>query len=94
MPIYEYEHVGTVGEGCSPHFQTFQAMSEAHLEVCPTCQAPVRRLISQVGFSMNSGKVNYDKAATRGFATYRKAEAGKYEKIAGEGPSMIDRDQV
>ncbi|MDD3695597.1 MAG: zinc ribbon domain-containing protein [Lentisphaeria bacterium] len=40
MPTYDY-----LCDTCGHHFEHFQSMNEAKLEVCPRCQASVRRLI-------------------------------------------------
>lgn len=89
MPIYEYEPTDHECQICPGRFEALQAASEEALTHCPTCGLPVRRVVSNVQFSTRTDKVDYDKAARKGFTTYRKAESGTYEKIAGEGADIL-----
>ncbi len=41
MALYEYE-CGS----CGRRFERIQKFSDAHVEICPTCGGPVKRLIS------------------------------------------------
>lgn len=93
MPIYEYEPCEGNCTVCGGRFEIVATMSEPDLTECPTCYRAVRKVVSQAAFALDT-KVNYDKAAQKGFATYRKAGKGQYEKIAGQGPSQIDGDTV
>lgn len=92
MPIYEYEGIERDCGLCPGRFECIQRMSEDALSTCPTCGQAVRRVVSQAAFSME-GKLNYDSAATKGFTTYKKAGGGMYEKVAGEGPATLDKNQ-
>lgn len=70
-----------------------QSASEKPLKYCPVCGLSVRRVVSQVSFTMHAG-VDEGKAANKGFTTYRKAESGVYERTAGDGPEIISKDSV
>lgn len=41
MPLYEYEC-----ESCGKRFERIQKFSDAHVDACPTCGGPVKRLFS------------------------------------------------
>jgi Holliday junction resolvase len=45
-------------------------------------------VISQVTFKV-AGTAPDDKAARKGFTTFRKAEKGVWEKVGGEGPDIL-----
>ena len=90
MPIYEYEALEPGCELCATRFEWIQKMSEPALKACPKCGRPVKRVISQAAFAMDT-KINYDKAANQGFTTYKKSGQGQYERVAGTGgPAEID----
>lgn len=92
MPIYEYEPKDDREcLICSGRVGVLQSIDEPSLEYCPTCGLEVIRVIGQVQIKIDKS-VDFDKAATRGFTTYRKAQSGTWEKIAGEGDSLIQRD--
>jgi len=92
MPIYEYEPTEHDCLMCDGRIQVLQALDDPALAYCPTCGLPVKRVISKVSIARHSGKVDYDKAARRGFTTFRRAEQGKWERIAGEGVDAIVGD--
>ena len=48
----------------------------------------VRRLISKASIKVSSGKL-HTRADKQGFTTFKKAEAGVWEKTGGEGPDYI-----
>lgn len=51
MPIYEY-----ACEHCGHRLEAFQKLSDAPLEVCPTCGRPqLKKLISAAGFRLSGG---------------------------------------
>lgn len=47
MPLYEYEC-----EGCQKVHEISQKITEAPLTACPTCNGPVRKLISLSAFAL------------------------------------------
>jgi putative FmdB family regulatory protein len=50
MPVYEYEC-----DKCEKVFEVQQRMSDAPLEKCPECDAPVRKLVSMSSFQLKGG---------------------------------------
>ncbi len=88
MPLYEYEPVDRECLMCPGRVQVLQALDDEALEYCPYCGLSVRRVISAPNVQV-SRRVDPDKAARKGFSTFRKAGKGRWEKIAGpdtEGP--------
>ncbi len=70
-----------------------QRLSDAAIDSCPECGAPMRRLISPpnlVGSSASDLKPS--KIEQAGFTQYRKIGKGVYEKSAGKGPGIISAD--
>lgn len=88
MPVYEYEHLYDESDMCDVRFAVVQSVDEAALEYCPFCGLEVKRVVSQVSI-VRSFNFDADKAAKRGFTTFRKTEAGMWEKVAGVGTDMI-----
>lgn len=90
MPIYEYEPEDRECFLCDGRVEVIQSVHEEPLKICPTCGLEVRRVISRPAFKIDNA-VSADKAAERGFTTYKKVGQGQYERIAGEGgPSQFD----
>jgi putative FmdB family regulatory protein len=81
MAIYEYQakDADKSCEYCSKDFEYIQKMTDAPLQACPKCGAPVIKLISahSVGAS-RSGLDHRAKAA--GFHKLQKVSKGEYEK--------------
>jgi len=50
MPVYEYEC-----DKCEKVFEVQQRISDAPLEKCPECKAPVRKLVSMSSFQLKGG---------------------------------------
>jgi len=97
MPFYEYALAHESDGGCPyclPGFTILQKLSDAPLNGCPECAAPVRRIISSP--SVISGKSHMLKESSiekAGFTQYRKIGKGVYEKTAGKkGPNIIKND--
>lgn len=88
MPIYEYEPDGHDCLICSGRTEVIQKIDDEPLKYCPTCGLEVRRVISRATFKMDRS-VPVDKAADRGFTTFKRVEKGKWEKVGGHGPDMI-----
>lgn len=88
MPIYEYEPVDRECFICNGRVEFMQNVSEGPLEYCPTCGLEVRRIVSRASIQIRPGS-DPDKAAKRGFTTFKRVEKGKWERIGGEGPDMI-----
>ncbi len=92
MPIYEYEPVGRQCLMCEGRIEILQSASEDALALCPWCGLEVKRVISRAEISMRSAKTDFDKAAKRGFTTFRRSESGVWERIAGDGADVIKRE--
>ena len=84
MPIYEYEPEDRDCLMCDGRVDVIQGLDEEHLKYCPSCGLEVRRVISRASFSMRMGP-NSQKAADRGFTTWKRSGAGVWEKLAGAG---------
>lgn len=88
MPIYEYEPDDRECLICNGRTEAMQGINDEPLKYCQTCGLEVKRVVSQASFQLRKG-VEPDKAADRGFTTYKRAEKGKWEKVGGHGPDMI-----
>ena len=94
MPIYEYEPDDRTCYMCDGRVEVLQSVDEAPLEYCPTCGLEVRRVVSSAAFKMAKG-VTADKAASRGFTTWRKSDKGVWERVAGDGgPVQIESPET
>lgn len=99
MPLYVYEVI-TSDDSPGEQFEVFQSMSEPPLTSHPETGQPVRRVLCApaIGGKWSDGAMNRsvadDKKLDRlGFTKYVKAGDGVYEKRAGKGPDVINRDQ-
>src|SRR5262245_12207656 len=100
MPLYDYEIVNPDGSS-GEQVEAFQIMAEEPLTKHPQTGQPVRRVLCAhaIGGKWSDGamsrSVSDDKKLDRlGFTKYVKAGDGVYEKRAGKGPDIINRDQV
>lgn len=50
MPVYEYECLD-----CHKITEIWQGLAEAQLTTCPTCQGPVKKIISMSSFALKGG---------------------------------------
>lgn len=89
MPIYEYEPVDHECLICNGRFEALQSVQDSPYEYCPTCGMPVIRVISRLAAKTEERQTLHDRAAKKGLTTFRRAEKGKWEKIAGDGVDMI-----
>lgn len=92
MPIYEYELTEDECLMCPGRFAVLQEASEPHLKFCPHCGLPARRVISGANVVL-AANASPEAAAKLGFSTYRKAQTGIYEKVAGPGVDVIASDE-
>jgi predicted nucleic acid-binding Zn ribbon protein len=99
MPIYEYVVIREDGSEGEP-FEIIQGINDAPLTVHPETGAPVRRIISRMappkvlgGTSQSKPDLSNSNLERLGFTKYQKTRTGKYEKVAGEGPSQIQRQE-
>ena len=98
MPTYVYEYVAENGES-GEQFEIFQRMSEDPLTEHPETGQPIRRVITapNIGGRWSDSAVerrvgDNKKLGELGFTKYEKAGDGIYEKTAGKGPNLINRD--
>ena len=98
MPLYEYAVIRPDGS----HGQTFeilQRIGETSLTKHPETGEPVERIISTINGPMPpgdriKGDISNKHLEKQGFTKYQKTSTGKYEKILGDGPDLIRRDDV
>lgn len=89
MPIYEYEPLERECFICDGHIQVIQDIQDEPLHLCPSCGLEVKKIVSRAAFTMR-GAVDTEKAARRGFTTWKKASTpGVWEKVAGPGVDVI-----
>jgi predicted nucleic acid-binding Zn ribbon protein len=95
MPLYEYVVINEDGSH-GEVFEVLQRIGESPLEKHPESGMPVERLISAASVPRPSGTMIKGDISNRnleklGFTKYQKTETGKYEKVLGDGPNMINR---
>jgi len=88
VPVYEYEPTEHDCLMCTGRIEVLQGIDEAPIPFCPHCGLPVKRVISRASFSIRSG-LTFQKAADKGFTSFRRVGKGQWEKIAGEGVDAI-----
>jgi putative FmdB family regulatory protein len=88
VPIYEYEPDDRECFICNGRVEAIQNINDEPLKYCPTCGLEVRKVISKATFKIGL-QSSPEKAAEKGFTTYKRAEKGKWEKVGGHGPDMI-----
>lgn len=97
MPLYVYAILDEAGAEIDT-FEILQAMSDEPLTHHPETGRRVRRLIGVPNaprkWTDSQGRSNLSSANLErlGFAQYKKAGDGKYEKTAGGGPDVISGD--
>ena len=98
MPLYEYAVIHADGSH-SDVFEVLQRIGEPALTSHPETGEPVERLISAASVPRPMGAPIKGDISNRnleklGFTKYQKSSTGKYEKVLGDGPSLIKRDDV
>jgi predicted nucleic acid-binding Zn ribbon protein len=100
MPLYIYEVI-TGDDSPGEQFEAFQSMAEPPLTKHPHTGQPVRRVLCAPAIggkwsdsAMNRSVADDKKLDRLGFTKYVKAGDGVYEKRAGKGPDVINRDQA
>jgi putative FmdB family regulatory protein len=88
VPIYEYELAEGECQMCPGRFEVLQAIDEAPLKFCPGCGLACRRIVSNVSIKIKK-TVDPEKAAQKGFTTWKRAKKGEWEKVAGPGVDAI-----
>jgi putative FmdB family regulatory protein len=82
MPIYEYEPVDRVCLMCDGRIEVIQGINDDPCKLCPYCGMEVKRVVSRASINLK-GAVDAEKAAKRGFSTFRRVGKGTWEKVAG-----------
>jgi putative FmdB family regulatory protein len=100
VPIYEYELNDDEPEChiCAGRFEVLQEINEEPIAHCPGCGLPCHRVVSRASFKLKRTG-DAQKAADKGFTTWRRAKQGEWEKVAGPGVDAIvaseeDRDAI
>lgn len=88
MPIYEYEPTSHDCLICPNRFEVLQGIQDAEFAFCPTCGLPCRRVVAAVSIKIKKAG-NADKAARKGLSTFKRAQKGVWEKVAGPGVDVI-----
>lgn len=98
MPLYQYEEVLPNDEG-GAQFEIFQKMADPPLTEHPETGIKIRRVYTApaVGGKWSEeamGRAAHDdkKLERLGFTKYVKSDDGKYEKVVGKGPDLIDKN--
>ena len=96
MPLYEYVVINSDGSH-GEVFEVLQRIGEPALTKHPESGLPVERLISAASVPRPTGGPLKGDISNRnleklGFTKYQKTETGKYEKVLGDGPDLIRRD--
>jgi len=80
MPIYEYELCEGQCGLCGGKFTLRLALSAAPLTHCPTCQKPVRKVISTFNSPRKLKPVSISEAKKAGFTVLKRLGKGEYER--------------
>ena len=96
MPLYEYAVVkpdGSYGET----IEVLQRLGEPPLTKHPSTGEPVERLISAASVPHTpgdriKGDISNKSLERQGFTKYQKTSTGKYEKVLGDGPDLIRKE--
>ena len=96
MPLYEYAVTNPDGSHGEP-FEVLQRLGEKPLKKHPETGAPVERLISAASVPRPpgdriKGDISNKSLEKQGFTKYQKTETGRYEKILGDGPDLIRKE--
>jgi len=80
MPLYEYELCDGECAVCGKGFLVPQSIHAAPLTACPTCQRPVRKVISLANVPRIIQPVSHIDAKKAGFTIYKRISKGAYER--------------
>ena len=93
MPIYEYQALtDQTCAHCRNGFELLQKLADAPLQDCPSCNSPVRRVVSAPNLTKPGPSLAPSNLEQHGFTQYRKSGKGVYQKTAGTGPDVITDD--
>lgn len=82
MPIYEYEPIDRDCLMCPNRIEVLQGIEDDTLAICPRCGLSVSRVVSRASIKV-SRDVDPEKAAKKGFSTFKRIGKGAWEKVAG-----------
>jgi hypothetical protein len=98
MPTYVYELLDAAGQAIGERFEVVQSMTEEPLTQHPETGQPVRRVFVPFRIAGKLAPMHSDKALKDdrkleqlGFTKYVKASDGKYEKVVGRGPDLLQK---
>lgn len=96
MPLYEYAVVNPDGSH-GRTFEVLQHLGESPLKSDPETGEPVERLISAASVPRPpadriKGDISNKNLERQGFTKYQKSKTGTYEKVLGDGPDLIRKD--
>lgn len=82
MPMYDYrakdpDHACQV---CREGFEMMRRLDEPPLTACPTCGAPVVKVISAPALGRSKSKLD-DRAKSAGFHKLKRVDKGAFEKL-------------
>ncbi|WP_397568729.1 FmdB family transcriptional regulator [Schlesneria sp. T3-172] len=98
MPLYEYAVVNDDGSH-GQVFEVLQKIGEPALTTHPETGQPVERIISAASVPRPmggpiKGDISNRNLEKLGFTKYQKSSTGSYEKVLGDGPDLIKRDNL
>ncbi|HEY0984986.1 MULTISPECIES: FmdB family zinc ribbon protein [unclassified Schlesneria] len=98
MPLYEYAVVNDDGSH-GQVFEVLQKIGEPPLTTHPETGQPVERIISAASVPRPmggpiKGDISNRNLEKLGFTKYQKSSTGSYEKVLGDGPDLIKRDNL
>ena len=85
MPIYEYKCTK-----CAHEFQSMQKFSDEPVSQCPTCGAPVKKLISKSSFHLKGSGWYLTDYAKKGSPS--KSESESTSSVGDTSSSSDDKD--
>ncbi|MBM4077742.1 MAG: zinc ribbon domain-containing protein [Planctomycetes bacterium] len=96
MPLYEYAVILPDGSH-GPTFEVLAKIGDPPLTVHPETGEPVERIISSINGPMPpgdriKGDISDKNLERQGFTKYQKTSTGRYEKVVGDGPDLIRKD--
>jgi len=82
MPVYDYEAASPEQNcpRCAAAFEVVQSIHDERLTACPSCGAPIRRIISAPAIGRSKSKLD-DRAKAAGFKKLKRIGKGEYEKM-------------
>jgi predicted nucleic acid-binding Zn ribbon protein len=77
MPVYDYEHTSTPGDGCSRFMELTHSIHDRP-DRCPRCGQPVRKIVSR--FTHRKNILSSTNIKEKGFRRFRRRDKGVYEE--------------